>query len=99
MRIENRALAVPATGQTGAAMRIEDLTDCAVTIDGTGAGAFSVKVQAKMSTPQADGPWIDITAALTATTVVPLDRAATSDLGGYSLPWTHVRLVSTTTGA
>ncbi len=99
MRIENRPIAMPATGQSGAATRIDDLTDCAVTLDFTGAGASSVVVQGKMSTGQQDGPWVALSAAINATTVLSLSRAGTSELGAYSLPWTHLRIVSTTTGA
>ena len=99
MRIENRPIEMPVTGQTGAATRIEDLTDCAVTLDFTGAGASSVIVQGKMSTPQKDGPWVALSAAINATTVFSLSRVGTAELGAFSVPWTHLRIVSTTTGA
>jgi len=101
MRHEVRALAMPATGQNGASTSVRDLTNCCVLIDGTGAGGFSVKVQGKISGPAANtqsSAWFDLTGAITASTLVPLDRIASSDLGGYSIPFTDIRIVSTTTG-
>lgn len=106
MRTEVRKLTVnPTNGQAGASMLIKDLTDVCVFVDGTDdagdpADVFSVKVQGKVE--GADGEtsdvWIDLTGALAASTMVPLDRAATTDLGCFSIPWTHVRIFSTTTG-
>lgn len=108
MRHENKKLTIVGTGlpAAGPAVAIKDLTDACVFIDGTddaGAAAdvFSVKVQGKVE--GADGEtsdvWIDLTGAIAASTMVPLDRAATTDLGCFSIPWTHVRIHSTTIGA
>jgi len=101
MRHEMRKIDMPATGLNGVATEVKDLTDTVVRIDGTGAAAFSVKVQGKISGPDdlASDVWFDVSGALTASALVPLDRIATADLGGYSMPFTHVRIVSTTTGA
>ncbi len=107
MRHEVRKLLVDGAtgGHEGTALAIKDLTDTCVFIDGThtdgsAADTFSVKVQCKVAGAD-DEPsdvWIDVTGALAASTMVPLDRATTSDIGGFSLPWTHVRIYSTTIG-
>lgn len=104
MRHEIRKITVAAQGNNSAAVDIRDLRDVCVFVDGlhtdgTAADTFSVKVQAKVEDGESGtSNWVDLTGALAATTMVPLDRAATTDLGGFSLPWTHVRLVSTTIG-
>lgn len=96
-------LDVPATGQAGASLDIRNLVDCVVRIDGADAGAFSIKVQCKIDAPPdepSSNTWFDITGSILASTLVPLDRIASTgaDLGGYSMPFTHIRIVSTTTG-
>lgn len=109
MRHEVRKLTLGATGgNAGTALDIRDLTDAVVVVDGTdeasaAADVFSVKVQVKIAAAPGEAPsdvWFDITGALAASTLVPLDRIAASvDLGGFSMPFTHVRVYSTTIGA
>lgn len=92
MRHEVRSLIVPATGQNGTPRSIDDLDRAHVRIDGTGAGAFSCSVQGKISGAgdTASDVWFNIDAGpITASKVVDVSAA----------PWTHVRIVSTTTGS
>ncbi len=111
MRHEIRKLLVDGAtgGHAGTALDIRDLTDTVVFIDGTdvnsaAADTFSVKVQGKIALGASavgledSDVWIDLTGALAASTIVPLDRASTTDLGGFSIPFTHVRIWSTTIG-
>jgi hypothetical protein len=97
MRHDVRKLEVPATGNHGAAKAIQDLSSTAVAIDGTGAAAFSLAVQVKISGADdaANDGWLTVATGIIATAIVPLAASA----NGAPYPATHVRLVSTTTGS
>lgn len=106
MRHEVRPFVLAATGIAGPALLVQDLCDkcIAITTDQNGgASAFSVKVQGKISGPTGYGindTWFDVSADTTAAALIPLDRAvAATDLGGYDLPFTHLRIFCTTIGA
>lgn len=64
------------------------------------ADAFSVKIQGtvKGGVDDGHGAWFDITGAITGDALVPLDRTTTTDIGGYAMPFTHVRVFVTTIG-
>ncbi len=106
MRHETRQFTLAASGNAGPALDVRDLTNKCVAITKdqfSGADPFSVKVQGRISGPAGTGSgyndtWFDLTGALTDNTIVPLDRAATSDVGGYDMPFTHVRVYCTTIG-
>ncbi len=87
--METRSLAVPATGATGTARSIADMRDSTVSVDGTGAAAFSVAVQAKVG-----GLWVTLATGIAASALVSV-----ADSNGHAYAATDVRLVSTTTGA
>lgn len=102
MRHEIRKVPVPASASNGTPVVIKDLEHAMVVVDATGAGAFSIKLQAQVSGPgdQVSSAWFDLSAAIIASAAIPLDRVGTTtDLGGYSMPWTSIRVVSTTTGS
>lgn len=89
MRREDRSLNVPATGQTGTALDVSEMTDMTVVVDGTGAGAFSCKVQMKLG-----NTWVDLDAGpITATKVIPVG------VNSFKYAVSALRIVSTTTGA
>jgi hypothetical protein len=105
MRHEIRKLTVPAQGADGTAVDIRDLHEGVVFVDGThtdgsAADTFSVLVQAKIAGAdgEASDVWTTLSGALAASTIVPLDRIGTADRGGPSIPYTHVRIHSTTIG-
>jgi hypothetical protein len=90
MRLEQFDMNMPATGANGTAQNMRDLTNCAVVIDGAGAGVFSIKVQMQIG-----GLWTDLDAGpISASKVVPVAAAS-----GFLYPASAVRIVSTTTGA
>lgn len=97
MRHETRLMNMPATGANGTATRCEDLADPAVAIDFTGAGASTLAVQAKISGPDtaANEGWFAIKTGINASSIVPI----ADPVSGAPIPATHVRIVSTTTGA
>ncbi len=107
MRHEIRKLLVDGAngGNPGTALDIRDLTDACVFIDGTdadgnAADTFSVKVQAKLegANGETSDVWVDLTGAIAASTMITLSRTTTAELGTFSVPWTHVRVYSTTIG-
>lgn len=104
MRHEVVSLAVPAANSNGAARDIRNLTDLAVYIDATLAvGSFSVVVEGKISGVDEDttsDAWVTISGAITGTELVTCDRVTTpaNTTCGYSIPFTHLRLVATTMG-
>lgn len=107
MRHEVRSFVLAATGNAGTALDVKDLTDkcIAVTADQNGgASAFSVKVQGKISGPTGgafNDTWFDLGPAIVAAGLIPLDRiaAAGTDIGGFDMPFTHLRIFCTTIGA
>lgn len=110
MRHETRRL--PTNGATGGhastPLDIRDLINVALVVastdvapDGTtDADVFSVKIQGTIRGGVSDshGVWIDLSAAIVGDAFLALDRVATADLGGYSLPFTHIRAYITTKG-
>ncbi len=110
MRHETRRLATDGAtgGHASTALDIKDLKNAVVLVASTGvadgpanADTFSVKLQATIKGGLGDehGVWIDITGAIAGDAFIALDRLATTDLGGYSMPFTHIRAYITTKGA